>query len=197
MVPALRTVLVGRPRSRFRWALDVFVSLSILVGTFGAYALGLFQVSGGVIVLPAAATLVGFVVAVGVGVRRGGLLVAWLGQFAAYIGFRADWAFWGFRVTRLAGSSHSSLTQSDLLCSASLPSSSVPSDTVSDLSADRVSNDSEGKWCLSSPMTEHALSAIGAGIFVGILGVLIKYVGVMDLIAGYDPEKLQTRRVLG
>ena len=39
-------------------------------------------------------------------------------------------------------------------------------------------------------MTEHALSAIGAGIFVGLLGVLIKYVGVMDLIAGYDPEKV-------
>jgi bacteriorhodopsin len=39
-------------------------------------------------------------------------------------------------------------------------------------------------------MTEHALSTIGAGIFVGILGVLIKYVGVVDLIAGYDPEKV-------
>jgi hypothetical protein len=37
-------------------------------------------------------------------------------------------------------------------------------------------------------MTEHALSAIGAGVVVGILGILIKYVGVMDLIAGYDPE---------
>jgi hypothetical protein len=42
-------------------------------------------------------------------------------------------------------------------------------------------------------MTEHALSAIGAGIFVGILGVLIKYVGVVDLIAGYDPEKVAER----
>ena len=39
-------------------------------------------------------------------------------------------------------------------------------------------------------MTEHALSAIGAGTFVGILGILIKYVGMMDLIAGYDPEKV-------
>lgn len=39
-------------------------------------------------------------------------------------------------------------------------------------------------------MTEHAHSAIGADIFVGILGVLIKYVGVMDIIAGYDPEKV-------
>lgn len=39
-------------------------------------------------------------------------------------------------------------------------------------------------------MTAHALSAIGAGISVGILGVLIKYVGVMELIAGYDSEKI-------
>ncbi|SDY86197.1 DUF3784 domain-containing protein [Halopenitus persicus] len=37
-------------------------------------------------------------------------------------------------------------------------------------------------------MTEQAVTAIGAGIFIGILGILIKYVGVMDLIAGYDPE---------
>lgn len=39
-------------------------------------------------------------------------------------------------------------------------------------------------------MTEHALSAIGAGIFVGIPGAPIKYAGVMDLIAGYDPRKV-------
>jgi|GEM_PF-488933 len=39
-------------------------------------------------------------------------------------------------------------------------------------------------------MTGHALSAIGAGIFVGILGMLIKYVGLTDLVAGYDPEKV-------
>ena len=37
-------------------------------------------------------------------------------------------------------------------------------------------------------MSEHAITTITAGVFVGILGVLIKYVGVMELIAGYDPE---------
>jgi hypothetical protein len=37
-------------------------------------------------------------------------------------------------------------------------------------------------------MSEHAVNTIVAGVFVGILGVLIKYVGVMELIAGYDPE---------
>lgn len=74
----------------------MYSSLSILIGTFGAYAIELFQVSGGVIVLPAEATLVGFVVAIGVGARHGGLLVTWVSLFAAYIGFRADWAFLGF-----------------------------------------------------------------------------------------------------
>jgi hypothetical protein len=39
-------------------------------------------------------------------------------------------------------------------------------------------------------MAEYALSAIGAGVFVGILGILIKYAGAMDLIAGYDPERV-------
>ena len=34
------------------------------------------------------------------------------------------------------------------------------------------------------------MTAIGAGIFVGSLGILIKYVGVMELIAGYDPQKV-------
>jgi len=102
MVP-LRRVLVGRPRSRFQWPLNTLVILTILTGTFGAYALGFFQVSGGVIVLPAAATLVGFVVAVGVGAQHGGLVVAWLGLFAAYIGFRVDWAFLGLSSHALGG----------------------------------------------------------------------------------------------
>ncbi|SDX65608.1 DUF3784 domain-containing protein [Halopenitus persicus] len=39
-------------------------------------------------------------------------------------------------------------------------------------------------------MTEPAVTVIAAGVFVGILGVLIKYVGVMGLIAGYDPERV-------
>jgi hypothetical protein len=103
MVPNLRTALVGRPRSRLLWAVDVLVVVSVLVGTFGAYALGVFRVSGGVIVLPAAATFVGFVVAVGVGARRSGLIVAWLGLFAAYVGFRAEWAFLGLSGHSLGG----------------------------------------------------------------------------------------------
>jgi hypothetical protein len=37
-------------------------------------------------------------------------------------------------------------------------------------------------------MTDHALITIGTGFFVGLLGGLIKYAGMIELIAGYDPE---------
>jgi len=34
------------------------------------------------------------------------------------------------------------------------------------------------------------LSIIGAGLFIAVAGVLIKYFGYTNLIAGYDPEKV-------
>lgn len=37
-------------------------------------------------------------------------------------------------------------------------------------------------------MTDHALITIGTGVFLGLLGGLIKYAGMVELIAGYDPE---------
>ena len=95
MVPALRAVLVGHDSDRFQRTLDLFFATGLLLATFAAYAVGLFQVTGGVIVLPEDATLVGFVAAAGIGLRRGGLLIAWILPFAAYLGFRADWALLG------------------------------------------------------------------------------------------------------
>jgi hypothetical protein len=103
MTPALRTVLVGRQDSRFQRTLGVLFAVGISVATFVAYALDLFAATGGVIVLPGDATLVGFVAAVGIGTRRGGLAFAWLAQFAAYVGFRADWAFLGLSSHSPAG----------------------------------------------------------------------------------------------
>jgi len=103
MVPALRTVLFGHHYSRFQRTLGVLFAVGNLIATFTAYALGLFQVTGGVIVLPADATLVGFVAAVGIGSRRGGLVFAWLAHFAAYAGFRADWVLLGLSSHSLAG----------------------------------------------------------------------------------------------
>jgi hypothetical protein len=37
---------------------------------------------------------------------------------------------------------------------------------------------------------ETALSVFLAAVFVGILGILIKYFGMVDLVAGYDPESV-------
>lgn len=75
----------------------------MLVSAFCAYALGLFEVSGGVILLPGDASLLGLVVAAAIGFRRGGLLFAWLSHFAAYVGFLADWAFLGLSSQSLSG----------------------------------------------------------------------------------------------
>jgi len=100
---ALQTVLFGHDDSRFQRSLGVLFALTILIATFVAYAFGLFQVTGGVIVLPADATIVGFIAAIGIGSQRGGLAFAWLTLFAAYVGFRADWAFLGLSSHSLVG----------------------------------------------------------------------------------------------
>lgn len=37
-------------------------------------------------------------------------------------------------------------------------------------------------------MSEQALLAIASGLGIGVLGVLIRYAGMTQLIAGYDPN---------
>lgn len=103
MVQTLRSLLVGRDDDRFQRTLDVLFAAGLLLATFAAYALGVFEVTGGVIVLPGDATLVGLVTAAGIGLRRGGLVVAWLLPFAAYLGFTADWALLGLSSRSLGG----------------------------------------------------------------------------------------------
>jgi hypothetical protein len=39
-------------------------------------------------------------------------------------------------------------------------------------------------------MAERAILAVAGGLFVGVLGLLIKYAGASELIAGYDPEQV-------
>lgn len=39
-------------------------------------------------------------------------------------------------------------------------------------------------------MAERAILVIGSGLFVGVLGILIRYVGTMHLIAGYNPDQV-------
>ncbi|WP_318571157.1 hypothetical protein [Salinigranum marinum] len=95
MVPPLRELLLGSAHSRFERTLALLGAVGLAVATFVAYAVDLFAVSGGVLILPGDATLVGLAVATVVGYRSGGLVVAWLALFAPYLGFHADWAFLG------------------------------------------------------------------------------------------------------
>lgn len=37
---------------------------------------------------------------------------------------------------------------------------------------------------------ERAALAIGSGVFVAVLGILIRYAGWMELVAGYDPDRV-------
>ena len=89
MVPSPRTVLLGRERTRRPFA-SVALVVALFGGTFAAYALGLFAVSGGVVFLPGHAALVGVLGAALVGSRHGGLVVAWLATYAALLGYSAD-----------------------------------------------------------------------------------------------------------
>ena len=45
-------------------------------------------------------------------------------------------------------------------------------------------------------MVERVILVIGGGIFVGILGILIRYAGMMHLIAGYDPDRVTDKEGL-
>lgn len=95
-----RELLLG---DRFQRNLDLLGAAVILLGSFAAYATGLFAVDGGVVVVPGDATAVGLIAAGWIGYGRGGLLPAWVTIFAAYLGFHADWAFLGLSSHALPG----------------------------------------------------------------------------------------------
>ncbi|ELY77137.1 hypothetical protein [Natrinema gari] len=100
MVRALRKHFLGNQFERNLTFLAVPV---IFLGTFTAYAIGLFTVEGGVILLASNATSIGIIIAASVGYRRGGLIAAWVSLFAAYQGFYAEWAFLGLSSHSLTG----------------------------------------------------------------------------------------------
>jgi hypothetical protein len=90
MVPSLRTLLLGRDRSRFQFRLDLlFVALAFAL-TFAAYALGIFRIEGGVVFLPGDAALLGLTAAVTFAYQRHGLVLSWLTVYAALLGYSAD-----------------------------------------------------------------------------------------------------------
>lgn len=90
MVSALQDILLG---DRYERNLDLLAAAVVFVGTFFAYATGTFAVDGGLVFLPVDATVVGLVVAAGIGYRQSALLGAWVTLFVAYFAFYAEWAF--------------------------------------------------------------------------------------------------------
>ena len=96
-------LLFGTGASRVERTLEGLAMVALFGGTFLAYAFDLFTVSGGIVVLPWDATVLGGVAAALIGYRRGGLRSAWLVLFASYLGFRADWAFLGLSSHSLGG----------------------------------------------------------------------------------------------
>ncbi|WP_255198143.1 hypothetical protein [Halorarius litoreus] len=92
MVPTPRQLLLGREPHRRLWPA---VAVVLFVGTFAAYAVGVFHIPGGVVFIPGQAALVGLLGAGIVGYARGGLLFAWLVCYGALLGNHADHAFMG------------------------------------------------------------------------------------------------------
>jgi hypothetical protein len=103
MARSLRKLLLGPGYTRFRRNLTLLSAVVLAVATCIAYVVDLFTVSGGILIIPGDATVVGLVVAAGVGYRSSGLIFAWIPFFATYLGFQADWAFFGLSGRSLSG----------------------------------------------------------------------------------------------
>lgn len=103
IVSSLRKLLLGPGYTRSRRNLTLLSAVVLAVATCIAYAVDLFTVSGGILIIPGDATVVGLVVAAGVGYRNSGLIFAWIPFFATYLGFHADWAFFGLSGRSLSG----------------------------------------------------------------------------------------------
>jgi hypothetical protein len=88
MSPSLRTVLLGSEgHDPFR---GLLLAPLCFLGVFAAYAVGVFDVSGGVVFLAGQAAVVGTLAAAALAYRRDGLAAAWIVVYAALLGSNAD-----------------------------------------------------------------------------------------------------------
>ncbi|WP_144798194.1 hypothetical protein [Halorubrum depositum] len=85
-----RRVLLGSNRNgpprRYRLLAPPLLFLAV----FAAYALGAFEISGGVVFLAGDAALVGVLAAAVLAYRRAGLALAWATVYGALLGYSAD-----------------------------------------------------------------------------------------------------------
>lgn len=89
---ALRTIVLGSEHGETRRGLRTSLALSIFGITFLAYELGIFFDSGGVVLIPFHAAIVGVIVAFWAGYNRNGLLFGWVFTYLSFLGWHAEWA---------------------------------------------------------------------------------------------------------
>lgn len=95
MASVVTRLLIGTDRSRSHWSLVGVLAFALFITTFAAYASGLFRVSGGVLLIPFHAAIVGMLGAAVIGAVRGGLVATWIITYMPFLGFHADHAFLG------------------------------------------------------------------------------------------------------
>ncbi|SFR30522.1 MULTISPECIES: hypothetical protein [Halorubrum] len=89
-MPSRRALLLGTDRDRPRPDPRLAAPALCFALVFAAYAVGLFEVTGGVIVLPGDATVAGMLAAAALAARRSGLVASWATVYAALLGHRVD-----------------------------------------------------------------------------------------------------------
>jgi hypothetical protein len=89
-VPSPRALLLGRDRDRPRPDPRLAAPPLCFALVFVAYAVGVFEVAGGAILLAGDATVAGVLAAVWLGVRERGAVASWAVVSAALLGHRAD-----------------------------------------------------------------------------------------------------------
>jgi len=85
-----RALLLGRDRDRPRPDPRLVAPPLCFALVFVAYAVGVFEVAGGVILLAGDATVAGVLAAVALAVRERGVIASWATVYAALLGHRAD-----------------------------------------------------------------------------------------------------------
>lgn len=89
MAMSLRSTLLGTNRSEHHRILVLALALGVFATTFGAYALGVFSVSGGLIWIPLHAALVGLIAGCWVSYTQRGLVFACVVVYASLLGVHA------------------------------------------------------------------------------------------------------------
>lgn len=89
---ALHTIILGSDHGAPRRGLRTGLALGLFGLTFLAYELGVFFDSGGVVLIPFHAAIVGTIAAFWVGYSRNGLLFGWVLSYLSFLGWRAEWA---------------------------------------------------------------------------------------------------------